>query len=223
MDFFYDGLGRLMAKVAPVDATCTPDLNGPTCVVEVDYYYDGFRRIQEAEFYEPETALYLGLVTPDPIAIYRERDYVYGPDYIDEFICQYDETGAARLMLQDGSYNVVAMETPSNVEQYVFSPYGVLLAADNADANPRGSSGGCFSSGSPLPSGVPTAQCRRRASSPHISFYVAVSMHEASALRMDSVISTGSALQNVRRQSGAGRCAAHLSDSVGGAIRTIRL
>ena len=132
VDFFYDGLGRLIRKEARVDAACTAPAS---CVVREDYYYDGFRRIQEVEEYEEETAYYLGL-TPAPADVCREREYVYGPDYGDEFVCQIDEAGGAVYMLQDANFNVVALvggSASAEVQrQYVYTPYGRVAMADAA-------------------------------------------------------------------------------------------
>ncbi|NLX22277.1 MAG: hypothetical protein GXY55_11510, partial [Phycisphaerae bacterium] len=57
-------------------------------------------------------------------------EYVYGPDYVDEFIVQTYNDGLGNqqplFMLQDGNYNVVALlgQTGQVLEQYVWDPYG---------------------------------------------------------------------------------------------------
>jgi RHS repeat-associated protein len=89
-----------------------------------------------------------------PGEIYLDREYVYGPDYVDEFIAQFDRDGHAIFMLQDGNYNVVVLvsgpghpdgggggggsggggsgtlPTGTVLEQYTYEPYGALVAAE---------------------------------------------------------------------------------------------
>jgi len=80
-----------------------------------DYYYDGVRRIRE--------------VIDDSI----EREYIYGPSYIDEFIGQIDSNDNLFYMLQDVNYNVMAVIDDSGgslVEQYVYDPYGTIAAKE---------------------------------------------------------------------------------------------
>ncbi len=36
---------------------------------------------------------------------WTDREYVYGPGYVDEFVCQIDRNDAVLFMLQDGNYN----------------------------------------------------------------------------------------------------------------------
>ena len=69
--FGYDGLGRLISITRPTAAGGTP----PTQTTHL--FYDGVRRIQEVvtTSAEPETET-------------LEREYIYGPDYVDEFIAQ---------------------------------------------------------------------------------------------------------------------------------------
>ena len=69
--------------------------------------------------------------------VWEQREYVYGPEYVDEFILQVDDAGRALWMLQDANYNVVALvrgwtgggfSAGQTVEQYVYAPYGEILA-----------------------------------------------------------------------------------------------
>ena len=67
------------------------------------------------------------------------REYVWGPGYVDEIVCQMGGVGVppARLYyLQDANYNVVAVTNDSGdvVFQYAFEPYGGVLAADTFPA-----------------------------------------------------------------------------------------
>ncbi len=63
-------------------------------------------------------------------------EYVYGPDYVDEFILQTRKlTGGGfqtMYMLQDANYNVVALtnDTGGVLEQYAWEPYGTRAAID---------------------------------------------------------------------------------------------
>ncbi|MBN1490489.1 MAG: RHS repeat protein, partial [Phycisphaerae bacterium] len=104
VQFVYDGLGRLIRSVRP-DRT-------------EDHYYDGVRRIHT------DVTIHTTTTT--------DRQYVYGPDYVDEFVAQIDDAGAVFYMLQDANYNVVALVNAAGavVEQYAYRPYGGLVAVD---------------------------------------------------------------------------------------------
>jgi YD repeat-containing protein len=138
--FYYDGLGRLMAT-----EYFTPDPT-PSTRTE-DYYYDGVRRIQETTHLGPRTQQ---VASTD---ITTTREYVYGPNYVDEFVAQIAHpaatgTGSAGpqllYMLQDANYNVVGIlgkRTDPNdpnrtyfdvLAQYTYEPYGTRAAADFA-------------------------------------------------------------------------------------------
>jgi hypothetical protein len=64
------------------------------------------------------------------------REYVYGPDYVDEFVAQVDRYGATTYFLQDANYNVVALldEWGHVLEQYTWEPYGEPAAIDRTTA-----------------------------------------------------------------------------------------
>ena len=133
--FIYDGLGRLIQ-------TKRFDQQGHTQVEE--YYYDGVRRILEIEITDPNT----------PSAVTAYREYVYGPGYVDEVICQIAASGAGTSVppetppatyfyLQDGNYNVTAVlgppdpnaitgpgASPAVLWQYTYEPYGQLVFAE---------------------------------------------------------------------------------------------
>ncbi len=125
--FTYDGLGRLIRTERW--------RSGGASQVE-DYYYDGARRIQEVE---------TTVGGPSPGTVTRE--YVWGPGYADEIVCQFDYsadplggTGVepeTYYYLQDANYNVVAVVAPASgpnspavLWQYTYGPYGDVLAAD---------------------------------------------------------------------------------------------
>ncbi|MCC6360094.1 MAG: Hint domain-containing protein, partial [Phycisphaerales bacterium] len=79
-----------------------------------------------------------------------QREYVWGPDYVDELAFQFDKNGRPLYALLDANYNVMAIvaggvrpcgnidadpyddSVPAGtvLEQYVWSPYGELLAKD---------------------------------------------------------------------------------------------
>ncbi|MFQ5807773.1 MAG: hypothetical protein ACE5I3_15105, partial [Phycisphaerae bacterium] len=132
--FAYDGLGRLIHKQGTLDSGQ---------LLKEDYYYDGVRRIQAAIQRPPAAPP----PPPPPESMFEmmgffggvwgrtEREYVYGPEYVDEFAFVLDEAGDAFYVLQDANYNVMALVDAAAevVEQYVYGPYGDLVPvhADN--------------------------------------------------------------------------------------------
>jgi len=100
-----------------------------------------------------------GGVELPPGETYLDREYVYGPDYVDEFMAQFDRDGLAIYILQDGNYNVVALVAGEGhpdgsgtggsggggsggagilpvgtvLEQYTYEPYGALVAVETFD------------------------------------------------------------------------------------------
>ncbi|MCG8403786.1 MAG: hypothetical protein MI923_01180, partial [Phycisphaerales bacterium] len=68
---------------------------------------------------------------------WTDREYVYGPGYIDEFVAQIDRDGHVIYVLQDANYNVVALMgglqavVPDVLAQYTYEPYGELVAVDS--------------------------------------------------------------------------------------------
>src|SRR5437773_10649531 len=101
--FAYDGLGRLMSKETPTG----PTVNGVTPVPQLkEFFYDGVRRIQEVitrdvavlpaggdndELGDGEP----GIIPAGTSFTWADRDYIYGPDDVDEFIAQIDRDGRA--------------------------------------------------------------------------------------------------------------------------------
>lgn len=94
-------------------------------------------------------------------ANWEAREYVWGPDYVDECVFQIDRAGRVLFTLNDANHNVMALlagpgftSSGTNphvssanwpvLEQYVWSPYGELLAKDTL-ALPAG--------GGPIPAG----------------------------------------------------------------------
>ncbi|HOW71179.1 MAG TPA: hypothetical protein PKY77_11305 [Phycisphaerae bacterium] len=112
----YDALGRLVAA----GEQTTDGLK------TVHYYYDGVRRIQEVV--DPSSPTGTGTT---------RGEYVYGPDYVDEFVLQSYSLGSGQgdrqakmYMLQDANYNVMALvdATGGVLEQYQWDPYGTLVS-----------------------------------------------------------------------------------------------
>jgi RHS repeat-associated protein len=66
-------------------------------------------------------------------------NFVYGPDYVDEFVCQIIQPTLTQpptqthYYLQDDNYNVVGLVSTAGevVQQYVHSPYGRPLIAES--------------------------------------------------------------------------------------------
>ena len=108
-EYVYDGCNRLIQKL--------------TSTQQEDYYFDGGRRIQE-------------LI--DDFTEQKVREYIYGPEYIDQVILQVTEDNQAIYILQDANYNVVGLVNNNGqvVEQYLFSPYGSLLTVDTFTGAP---------------------------------------------------------------------------------------
>ena len=121
----YDALGRLIAAGERAGSG----------LATVHYFYDGVRRIQEI------------VDQPAPTADTTRAEYVYGPDYVDEFVLQSCPNGQAGTvtqqgvpadgqrrfyMLQDANYNVMAIldESGGVWEQYQWDPYGTLAVKD---------------------------------------------------------------------------------------------
>jgi RHS repeat-associated protein len=138
----YDGLGRLIRVEKPLAGSVPPE---PVCQSE-DYYYDGVRRIQEVVT-QPDVQ------GQDPPQVWTEREFIYGPDYVDEFVAQIDdpaETGAppygapqVMFILQDANFNVVGiLSAPDNPQtapdilaQYTYEPYGALAISEEPGLN----------------------------------------------------------------------------------------
>jgi RHS repeat-associated protein len=124
--FVYDGLGRLAFYSTHLNHS-TP-LDGH---VNQHLYYDGVRRVSEHR----HTRLW-GYPVVDT---WDERDYVWGPDYVDELAFVIHAEGGVRYAIQDANYNLVGlMKAGSAVAaQYVYGPYGELRAADLRPTEPE--------------------------------------------------------------------------------------
>ncbi|MFN0136017.1 MAG: polymorphic toxin-type HINT domain-containing protein [Phycisphaerae bacterium] len=164
--YSYDALGRMVTRHTLIKGT-EDDYR------KEEYYYDGVRRIAEAV--ERPGVVYLAPLDPlDPNsalegieppveglpfvgqllvivhdASWDQREYVYGPDYVDELWLQIERDGSRTFTLQDANYNVVALlddgqrfsgnslptgssstAPPTVLAQYVYTPYGELLHLD---------------------------------------------------------------------------------------------
>jgi len=70
--------------------------------------------------------------------VIAEREYIWGPDYVDECIVQLDENNTPYYVIQDANYNVVALldSTGLPVVQYTYEPYGALQLAESFAQHP---------------------------------------------------------------------------------------
>jgi RHS repeat-associated protein len=121
----YDALGRRINKVVSSSGNLNTTADGDY------YYYDGNRAIVEQR--HPAGG--------DPV----QREYVFGLEYIDEAVAQFDTTDLddtptteTYFLLIDANYNVVALtdDLGQLVQQYRYWPYGSLQAADEYDPGP---------------------------------------------------------------------------------------
>ncbi len=157
--FTYDALGRLVRRQAPWPS---PGITGNDDKRFEHYYYDGVRRVAEV-FTDPLPAgegdgaasgEEESQAPPAPTTYtWTEREYVWGPGYVDELVCQLGggesptSQQAVRYATLDANYNVVALVggqalssggspifVPGGqgavLEQYTYDPYGQLLALD---------------------------------------------------------------------------------------------
>ncbi len=167
--YAYDAMGRLMWKQTPINVGLTQLQRKDYYYDGVRRIQEVISRPRQIIEEIPEEALDLGTgegndespvqmrggspppqeIDPEPVPTptvneqWTDREYVYGPGYVDEFILQIDRLGRAMYMLQDPNYNVVAILTGPNdpgglpagtiLEQYAYDPYGTAVAADNLD------------------------------------------------------------------------------------------
>jgi len=70
--------------------------------------------------------------------ITAEREYIWGPDYVDDCVVQLDENNTPYYVIQDANYNVVALldSTGLPVVQYTYEPYGALQLAESFAQHP---------------------------------------------------------------------------------------
>jgi hypothetical protein len=178
--FTYDGLGRLIRVAGP------DGMHGPY----EEYVYDGSRRIQTLAYDDPNVCTTECGVT----------NYVYGPGYVDEFVCQIEQVnlsaplGQTHYYLQDDNYNVVGLVSTAGevVQQYVYSPYGQPLISESFGLTPPANTAGhqgLFaytidgSSGDPLAAGTSGTAIfyynRNRIYLPHLGRFAQADMNES--------------------------------------------
>ena len=115
--YSYDALGRRINKTVANSGALNTAGAGDF------FYYDGNRLLEHHHDSPTSGEDYL-------------REYVWGLEYIDEAVAQYDtEPGQAAelfFILIDANYNVVAVVDAGNlVQQYSYWPYGTLLAVED--------------------------------------------------------------------------------------------
>ena len=127
--YSYDALGRRINKKVSNSGALNTAGAGDF------YYYDGNRLLEHHHDSPTSGEDYL-------------REHVWGLEYIDEAVAQYDtepgQAGELYYILIDANYNVVAVVDAGNgstppgtlVQQYNYWPYGTLLAAESYDAGP---------------------------------------------------------------------------------------
>lgn len=129
--FAYDSLGRLVGRQAPYPGT-TDEWRTET------YFYDGARRIAE-QWRDPIIGNNGGGNNGNQqnqqtqYVTWTEREYVYTPGYIDEFVAEYDAAGNHWPVLQDANFNAVALAHRDGrvARQRVLSPYGRVIQEDS--------------------------------------------------------------------------------------------
>jgi len=129
--YAYDALGRLVGRQAPYPGT-TDEWRTET------YFYDGDRRIAE-RWRDPIINNNGGGSNGNQQnqapthTQWTEREYVYTPGYIDEFVCEVDALGEKWPILQGANFNAVAMldEDGTLVRQRIYGPYGRVMSLDD--------------------------------------------------------------------------------------------
>ncbi len=118
--YTYDALGRLVRRQTPWPQA---GIAGNQQKRFEHYYYDGVRRIAEVFTDplptgddEPASGDVEGGSPPGPTTYtWTEREYVWGPSYVDELVCQLGggespaSQQAARYAALDANYNVAAL------------------------------------------------------------------------------------------------------------------
>jgi len=126
----YDALGRLISIQKP--------WTGGTDHRKAWLYYDGVRRI--VEVFEDPVQTAPGTVVGGPgtaggsggYITYTDREYVWGPDYVDECLWQNTRPGDVLHVLQDASMDVVATldSTGAVTRQWTYDPYGQPIVSE---------------------------------------------------------------------------------------------
>lgn len=163
-EYHYDGVRRIQEFVRrEVTVIVVPEGEGgePNPEGEPGDPVPGSPGLEEPVEIEPLSPLAPGEVVTALPAGWDQREYVWGPEYVDELAWQIDKNGKPFYALLDANYNVMACVAgtaipaaggdPSGTqtapagtvfEQYVWSPYGELLSRDVLDRTPGGANEG---------------------------------------------------------------------------------
>jgi len=214
--YMYDGLGRLIRKSTPIK----PGFDDYDDLQHKDYYYDGVRRIQEV-ITRPgdQPAIYLNdelpdTVDPSPLAgyttVWTDREYVWGPGYVDELVCQVDRAGAVMYAIQDANDNLMALTDASGnmLEQYTYDAYGTPRVAETYSpphaVNRIGHQGlfydrfdGTMDDPSLEPNAVGLYYNRNRSYAPHLGRFMQRDPNETAALVTGAAAMNGSIAEQV--------------------------
>jgi RHS repeat-associated protein len=112
------------------DNSASPD---GAATIRIDGIYD---KLKEAQL-DKESRLAYGPPPPPPeqeeVEQVLEREFVYGLDYIDEHVLQYNRDGARQYILQDANYNVVGLTQSSGslMRQMEYHPYGRMKSIES--------------------------------------------------------------------------------------------
>ncbi|MFZ4573927.1 MAG: hypothetical protein ACOYN0_05985, partial [Phycisphaerales bacterium] len=136
--YAYDGLGRLVTTTTPLP----PTQGVPKRTRTERFLYDGVRRVQEYVTESPATA---GAAPTNRL----EREYLWGPGDgvagVDELLAQYDTTGKAWWVVQDGGGDIVSLIAAAGGQhpyarvaaQWRYDGYGMVTSAEYFEQHPE--------------------------------------------------------------------------------------
>jgi len=146
--YYSDGVRRLVECDTSGSSSCIGDFNGDGAVglSDLAQLLGAYGKCAEDPDYLPEADFDdSGCIDLSDLAEFLghygdicyiqgsvDREYIYGPEYVDEFIAQVNATSDLIYMLQDANYNVMALLDDQGVvlEQYQYDPYASLAIVD---------------------------------------------------------------------------------------------